>query len=130
METRGCLATETQSAAAGALAALLRERGLIAAVQEHGVVMVSNPAAEQSAGDQADRALGPGLRQEVRCARGPGGAAWWFWVWWDATGQCPPELEPLCPADQPESAAARIATVLAMSPAPHLAMSPAQRVRR
>lgn len=136
METRARLAAETRCSAVGALAALLRERGLSATVQEHGAVLVFNPTAEPGAGDLAGRALGPGLRQEVRCARGPGGAAWWFWVWWDATGQCAPELEPLCPADQPETAAARIVTVLAVSPpepeSPALspALPPARGARR
>ncbi|MFI0409122.1 hypothetical protein [Actinomadura sp. 3N508] len=97
---------------------------MAATVRRQGVVGVFNPAGEpavgggagDSAGDGGGRALGPGLRQEVRCAERQGGALWWFWVWWDGSGQSCPDLEPLCPAGEIETAAERIAAVLAVSP--------------
>ncbi|GAA1834945.1 hypothetical protein [Actinomadura chokoriensis] len=123
---RSSLATETRShgSAARALTAALKERGLAAAVRRHGVVWAFNPAGEpgaaggagESAGDGGGQVFGPGLRQEVRCAERPGGALWWFWVWWDGSAGSGPDLEPLCPAGEIETAAERIAAVLAVSP--------------
>ena len=57
--------------------------------------------------------MAPGLRQDVEC-RLNGGVPWWFWAWSGANRDSPPDLEPLCPADQIEAAADRIARVLAL----------------
>ncbi|CNF62292.1 Uncharacterised protein [Mycobacterium tuberculosis] len=128
MDAQGSLTTETRSqrSAASALAAALQERGLAATVRRHGVVGAFNPAGElrggadhgagDCVGDEGRQAFGPGLRQEVRCAERPGGALWWFWVWWDGPAGSGPDLEPLCPAGETETAAERIAAVLAVSP--------------
>ncbi|TDC86760.1 hypothetical protein [Actinomadura sp. 7K507] len=126
MDAKGPLATETRSqrAAASALAAALQERGLAATVRRQGVVGAFNPegasgvggGAGDCAGDECRQGFGPGLRQEVRCAERPGGALWWFWVWWDGPAGSGPDLEPLCPAGEIQTAAERIAAVLAVSP--------------
>ncbi|TMR25379.1 hypothetical protein [Actinomadura geliboluensis] len=129
MDGQGSLTTETraQRSAAGALAAALRERGLAATVRRHWVVGAFNPAGEPGsadhddghgagAGDEGGQAFGPGLRQEVRCTERPEGALWWFWVWWDGPAGSGPDLEPLCPADEIETAAQRTAAVLTVSP--------------
>lgn len=126
MDAKDPLATQTRSqrAAASALAAALQEHGLAATVRRQGVVRASNPAegpgtgraADDCAGDKCERTFGPGLRQEVQCAERPGGALWWHWVWWDGPAGSGPDLEPLCPAGEIQTAAERITAVLTVSP--------------
>ncbi|WP_146778722.1 hypothetical protein [Actinomadura craniellae] len=60
--------------------------------------------------------MSPGLRQDIACLRrdDAGGALWWHWVWSGPTRDAPGELEPLCPADEIETAAERITRVLAL----------------
>ncbi|PKK12521.1 hypothetical protein [Thermomonospora sp. CIF 1] len=98
-----------------ALVSALEARGLVGAVYRGGVVRVLNPAGEPDGGDPCGL-MSPGLRQEVRCLRNPDdGALWWYWAWAGPTRQSPPDLEPLCPAADVETAADRIAKVLAVS---------------
>lgn len=100
--------------AARALVALLSARGLGAVVLGHGAVRVWNPAGEADASDKRGQAMSPGLRQELQCGRRADGGLWWFWVWSGPTRQSPPDLEPLCPIEDAETAAARIEKVLAV----------------
>ena len=99
--------------AALALVEALTGHGLVAQMQEGGVVRVRNPAGEPDTDDPRGQALAPGLRQEVLCRRREG-VLWWWWVWAGPTRTSPPELEPLCPATAPDTAADRIARVLAV----------------
>ncbi|GAA2162088.1 hypothetical protein [Actinomadura napierensis] len=96
-----------------ALVAALEGRGLVATVAGHGAVRAENPAGQPEKDDPRGRALGPGLRQEVRCRHQDDGSLWWFWVWWAASGEAEPDTEPLCPIADTETAADRIARVLA-----------------
>ncbi|GAA0287127.1 hypothetical protein GCM10009527_098120 [Actinomadura nitritigenes] len=100
--------------AARALVALLAARGLGAVVLAHGAVRVWNPAGEADASDKLGQAMSPGLRQELQCGRRADGVLWWFWVWSGPTRQSPPDLEPLCPIGDAETAAARVDKVLAV----------------
>ena len=62
----------------------------------------------------AGEALNPGLSQTVECSTAEAdGRLWWWWLWSGPTRDAPPELEPLCPADEIDLAADRIARVLA-----------------
>jgi hypothetical protein len=106
---------EVWRAGASALVAALRQRGLVAEGHPtEWAVRARHPAAEAGGGDPRGRALSPGLRQEVRCRRGADGGWWWYWVWSGATRHSEPELEPLCPLSAVETAADRIARVLAV----------------
>jgi hypothetical protein len=96
-----------------ALVAELEQRGLIAQAQGHGVVWARNPAGDPKHGDPRGRALSPRLQQEVVC-RPLGSSLWWLWAWSGVERDSPAELEPLCPAWQVETAAERIAHVLAV----------------
>jgi len=113
-EVKGRVPDGAWYAAARALAARLEARGFGAVVMGHGAVGVWNPAGEPDPDDRCGQLMSPGLRQEVRCGRRADGALWWFWAWSGPTRQSPPDLEPLCPIDEPEKAADRIAKVLAV----------------
>lgn len=62
--------------------------------------------------------MNPGLRQDVMLQQAPDGGLVWCWVWEpqrpDKHGAAvpPPDIEPLCPADDIDEAARRIAAVL------------------
>lgn len=72
---------------------------------QHGEPLDSGPAG---------KALNPGLSQTVECSTAEAdGRLWWWWLWSGPTRDAPPELEPLCPADEIDLAADRIARVLA-----------------
>ncbi|GLW67288.1 hypothetical protein Arub01_55310 [Actinomadura rubrobrunea] len=97
-----------------ALVEELQARGLVSQTYRDGAVLVWNPAGEPDGGNPRGL-VSPGLRQEVRCRRNPDDdALWWYWAWAGPTRQSPPDLEPLCPAVAVETAADRIAKVLAV----------------
>ncbi|WP_433325253.1 hypothetical protein [Spirillospora sp. CA-294931] len=98
-------------AAALALVGALERRGLEARLCGNGAVRVTNPAGEPDPGDPLGHAMHPGMRQEVLCRRHDG-ALWWLWAWAGPARQSPPELEPLCPLWDTETAAGRISHVL------------------
>lgn len=99
-----------------ALVTELKRRELVSRIGDSGDVLVINQAAEPDQGNPHARLLSPGFRQQVVCRpHGPGGELWWFWAWPGVTRDSPPELEPLCAAAETETAAARIAHVLALS---------------
>ncbi|MDL4815992.1 hypothetical protein [Actinomadura opuntiae] len=100
-------------AAALALVDALERRGLDAHVHGIGAVRVSNPAGDPDPNDPRGALMHPGMRQEMVC-RHHEGALWWLWVWSGPTRQSPPELEPLCPLLDTDTAAERIARVLAV----------------
>ncbi|WP_242908737.1 hypothetical protein [Actinomadura terrae] len=99
------------------LVALMEGRGFYTLVTGHGVVIVWNPAAEPDyypeSSDGPGELRGPALWQEVRVGRRADGGLWWFWVWPGGYGELP-ELEPLCPVEEGERAADRLAVVLAV----------------
>lgn len=97
-----------------ALTAMLTMRGLQVRRQREDSLVVRNPAGGPDGSDHRGRLLSPGLRQEVACRPDGSGRLWWFWVWSGATRTSPPEYEPLCPAEQIERAADRVARVLAV----------------
>ncbi|MFC5752177.1 hypothetical protein [Actinomadura rugatobispora] len=99
--------------AALALVAALEGRGLVAEAWGHGVVRARNPAGDPDTDDPRGQALSPRLQQEVVC-RPLGGSLWWLWAWSGAERNSPAELEPLCPVSEVETAAERIARVLAV----------------
>ncbi|WP_395110070.1 hypothetical protein [Actinomadura sp. SCN-SB] len=99
--------------AALALVSELEGRGLVAQAQGHGVVWARNPTCDPETGDQRGQSQSPHLQQEVLC-RPLGGSLWWLWAWSGARRDSPVELEPLCPVSQVETAAERIAHVLAV----------------
>jgi hypothetical protein len=100
---------------AEALAAVLTAGGLNVSQQRCGSLVVRNPAGEPEADDRLGRLLSPGLRQVVACRPVDGdGALWWFWVWSGPERHSAPEYEPLCPAEEFEHAADRIAHVVAV----------------
>ncbi|MUN41251.1 hypothetical protein [Actinomadura litoris] len=103
--------------AARALVDLMEERGFQSVIMGHGAVVVWNSAAEPDyypeTPDGPGELRGPALWQEVRTGRRADGGLWWFWVWPGAYGE-PPELEPLCPAEDVVTAADRLAKVLAV----------------
>ncbi|MER6815981.1 hypothetical protein ABT299_42505 [Spirillospora sp. NPDC000708] len=99
--------------AALALVDALKLRGLDAQVYGHGAVRASNPAGEPVPDDPCGALMHPGMRQEVLCRRHEG-VLWWLWVWAGPTRQSPPELEPLCPLLETDTAANLIARVLAV----------------
>lgn len=99
--------------AALALVEALKRRGLDAQVYGHGAVRASNPAGEPDPDDPRGALMHPGMQQEVLCRRHEG-VLWWLWVWAGPTRQSPPELEPLCPLLETDTAADRIARVLAV----------------
>lgn len=102
-------------AAAVALVAELRGRGLRAEALAQGAVRAKNPAGEPNGNDPLGQMMAPGLGQEVRCRRhGSGDTLWWHWVWSGPTRSSPSELEPLCPIRETATAAERIARVLAV----------------
>lgn len=101
--------------AALALVAGLERHGLVCHVLGHAAVLASNPAGEPDPDDPRGQAFSPGLRQEVRCRpHGADQALWWFWVWSGPTRQSRPDLEPLCPVTDAETAADRMRHVLAV----------------
>ncbi|GAA2129294.1 hypothetical protein [Actinomadura napierensis] len=100
-------------AVALALVNALERRGLEAQVHGHRAVRVSNPAGEPDPDDPCGALMHPGMRQEVVC-RSHDGALWWWWAWAGPTRQSPPELELLCPLLETDTAAERIARVLAV----------------
>ncbi|MUN40685.1 hypothetical protein [Actinomadura litoris] len=95
----------------------MEERDFCTVVTGQGVVVVWNPAAEPDyypeSPDGPGELRGPALWQEVRTGRRAAGDLWWFWVWAGADGELP-ELEPLCPMEEVETAANRLAVVLAV----------------
>jgi hypothetical protein len=98
------------------LAAALRDRDLRVAINGASL-KASNPAA--STDDPRGRAMNPGLTQDVMLRRAPDGGLMWCWVWEPRrSAECgaaipsPPDVEPLCPADDIDEAARRIAAVL------------------
>jgi hypothetical protein len=93
------------------LADALVARGLtVRLCDRDGLLTVRNEAAATD--DPIGRTLSPGLSQVV-ALRPTGDGTWgWFWRWPGARPDAPPEYEPLCPADDVEQAAARIACVL------------------
>jgi hypothetical protein len=99
---------------AGELIELLQARGLVAVLDRHCAVLVHNPVAPPELECPGGGVSVPGLRQEVRCAQHADGALWWYWVWWDADRRAQSELEPLCPLDRTQTAADRIAAVVAV----------------
>ncbi|GAA2456660.1 hypothetical protein GCM10010191_90110 [Actinomadura vinacea] len=99
--------------AALALVAALEGRGLVAQAWAHGAVRARNPAGDPDVDDPGGRALSPRLQQEVVC-RPLGGSLWWLWAWSGAERHSSAELEPLCPVSDVETAADRIAHVLAV----------------
>lgn len=104
-----------QCEATTALVTALQTRGLTATFTRHGSVLAKNPAGEPAAHDRLGQLMSPGLKQEVVCR--PHGAdheLWWFWAWTGPARKSPPELEPLCPIQDVEHAAERIARVLAV----------------
>lgn len=106
----------SHSMAVRALVTALETNGLVTRVPVPGAVHVLNPDGEPDPECPAGPVTGAGLRQEVRCERWVDGTLWWFWAWAGMTRQSPPDLEPLCPADEPERAADRIAKVLGARP--------------
>jgi hypothetical protein len=99
--------------AALALVAALEGHGLVAQAWGHGTVRARNPAGDPAPDDPRGQALSPRLQQEVVC-RPLGGSLWWLWAWSGAERNSPAELEPLCPVSDAETAAERIAHVLAV----------------
>ncbi|MEV5825220.1 hypothetical protein AB0L25_06575 [Spirillospora sp. NPDC052242] len=99
--------------AALALVHALTARDLVAQVWGHGAVRAENPAGEPEDGNPQGQLMHPGLRQEVVC-RDRNGVLWWWWVWSGPTRQSPNELEPLCPITDAQTAADRLARVLAV----------------
>jgi hypothetical protein len=82
-----------------------------------GVVRAVNPVGEPDGKDPRERAMSPGMRQEVHCRKNPEDRRlWWYWAWSGPLRSSPPELEPLCPAAEAERAADRIAKVLELRP--------------
>lgn len=86
--------------AAARLAAPLVKHELHVKVDEFGVVEIRNP-------------LDSRMKQALVLAEHDGGL-WWHWCWTDAGSNVPPELEPMCPADDVDEAARRIANVLSV----------------
>jgi hypothetical protein len=113
-QSRACQASLDERAAyLAALAAALAEQRLNVS-QGLSVLLAANPAA--SADDPRGQAMSPGLRQQVACLRRDDGRSrwWWFWTWPGPTADSPPDLEPLCPAEDIGTAAQAIARVLAV----------------
>ncbi|MEV5576642.1 hypothetical protein AB0L06_42000 [Spirillospora sp. NPDC052269] len=101
--------------AARALVAELEARGLTPRVHSHGAVWARNPAGDPAPDDKLGALMSPGLNQEVWCRpNGPGHELRWWWAWTGGERNAPPELEPLCPADESKRAADAIAHVLAV----------------
>ncbi|MFV2179893.1 hypothetical protein ACFHW2_21320 [Actinomadura sp. LOL_016] len=100
--------------AALALVEEVTARGLVADVMGHGTVRVENPAGGPEEGNSLGQLMHPGLRQEIAC-RHRDGVLWWWWVWSGPTRRSPHELEPLCPISDVQTAADRLARVLAVS---------------
>ncbi|WP_157429955.1 hypothetical protein [Actinomadura oligospora] len=101
--------------AARALVAELEARGLTARVLSHGAVWVRNPAGDPASDDRLGALMSPGLNQEVWCRpNGDHVGLWWWWAWAAPARNEPPDLEPLCPVDEPKRAADAIARVLAV----------------
>ncbi len=99
------------------LGAALAARGLAVTMQAGSMVTARNRAADPPQEDQRARVLSPGLVQPVVWGpREDTGDDWWFWVWAGPTRDAEPEYEPLCPADEIETAADRIAAVIAVAP--------------
>ncbi|MFC5187269.1 hypothetical protein [Actinomadura harenae] len=97
-----------------ALVAELEARGLKIRVHGHGVVWVRNPAGDPAPDDKLGALMAPRLNQEVWCRPNGGDHALWWWAWAAPERNQPPDLEPLCPVDEPRRAADAIAHVLAV----------------
>jgi hypothetical protein len=96
-----------------ALVGALERRWLIARVRDQGAVWVRNPAGDPDSDNPRSKALSPRLQQEVVC-RLLDGSPWWLWAWSGSGRNSPADLEPLCPAADVDTAADRIAHVLAV----------------
>jgi len=104
---------QEQQVAIAALVAELEARGITAKPMSRNAVLATNPAGDATTSDPRGKAMNPGLSQEVVClVHGPDHTLWWFWAWSGPTRDSAPDLEPLCPAQDPGHAAARIAHVL------------------
>jgi hypothetical protein len=98
-----------------ALGEELIRRGFTVTTRAGGMVSARNGAADPPSGDSLARAMSAGLIQPVMCGPREGDRElWWFWVWSGPTRDAPPDYEALCPADQIETAAEKIARVLAV----------------
>lgn len=86
--------------AAARLAAPLVKHELNVRVGELGIVEIRNP-------------LDARMRQPIVLREHQGGL-WWHWLWADEGRNIPPELEPMCPADDVDEAARRIVNVLSV----------------
>ena len=95
----------------------LREASLDAKILARSLVARNSSVSGTTA---VGAALCPGLEQQVALRMLEGHGLWWCWVWKPLKpalrGETspPPEYEPLCPADDIEEAARRIAAVLAL----------------
>lgn len=97
------------------LAAALRDRDLRVAMNG-ALLRASNLAA--GADDPRGQAMNPGLSQDVMLRQVPDRGLVWCWVWEAlrptvyGAAMPPPDVEPLCPADDIDEAARRIAAVI------------------
>lgn len=94
------------------LVTALVDRGLLAEARGPRTVYARNGAADPSEDDGRGAAMGPRLRQTVRCEQDESGRTAWFWVWAGPTRDSPPELEYLGPAAEIDHAADRVTLVL------------------
>jgi hypothetical protein len=117
------VANESSSVAALAerLALALKARGLAAEVVGAAIVWASNRAADPPADDPRAVAMSPGLQQTVVCHRTESGRPFWHWVWSGTTHDAAPDYEPLCPGEEIEQAATKIARVLHVDAGPEQA---------
>lgn len=98
----------------GELAAALTARGLGVRVDERGGrITARNAAAETD--DPRGRAMNPGLSQDVVLSVHDDESLHWYWAWTGARRGAPAEYEYLCPAEEIETAAAKVAAVLRLA---------------
>lgn len=100
--------------ACGELARVLAARGLHITQLRADLLLALNPLAGRRPVPAPHGA--PGLKQLITCRSRPADdrCLWFWWVWSITPDHSPVELQPLCPATQATTAAARIAAVLAV----------------
>jgi hypothetical protein len=98
-----------------ALGEELMRRGFAVITRAGHMISARNRAADPPPGDARARLMSRGLIQPVVCGPREGDQElWWFWVWSGPTRDAPPEYEALCPAAEIDTAAEKIARVLAV----------------
>jgi hypothetical protein len=97
------------------LVPLLVRQGLQVVAERNGTIEVRNPSGNRTT-DPLGQRLNPGMRQHIAIGdRDRDGVLTWFWVWSGPTRDAPPEYEAMCPADDLDEVARRLANVLAVA---------------